>query len=117
MKRLKHYDQIEVFSYVGTWLVTASLIALLAGTASAMFLLSLDNATTWRESHSWMIWLLPLAGLLVGLVYSWYGEPVNAGNNLIIDEIHDPKGGSDKNGTSGSGGNSHIASVRCVGRT
>jgi hypothetical protein len=60
MKRLKHYDQIEVFSYVGTWLVTASLIALLAGTASAMFLLSLDNATTWRESHSWMIWLLPL---------------------------------------------------------
>ncbi|EPQ4523655.1 voltage-gated chloride channel family protein, partial [Klebsiella variicola] len=91
MKRLKHYDQIEVFSYVGTWLVTASLIALLAGTASAMFLLSLDNATTWRESHSWMIWLLPLAGLLVGLVYSWYGEPVNAGNNLIIDEIHDPR--------------------------
>ncbi len=38
-----------------------------------------------------MIWLLPLAGLLVGLVYSWYGEPVNAGNNLIIDEIHDPR--------------------------
>ena len=91
MKRLKHHDQIELFSYIGAWLVTASLIALLAGTASAVFLLSLDNATAWRESHSWMIWLLPLAGLLVGLVYSWYGEPVNAGNNLIIDEIHDPR--------------------------
>jgi H+/Cl- antiporter ClcA len=63
MKRLKHHDQFELFSYTGTWLVTASLIALLAGTASALFLLSLDNATAWRESHSWMIWLLPLAGL------------------------------------------------------
>lgn len=38
-----------------------------------------------------MIWLLPLAGLFVGLVYSWYGEPVSAGNNLIIDEIHEPR--------------------------
>lgn len=90
MKRLKHHDQIELFSYIGTWLVTASLIALLAGTASALFLLSLDNATAWRESIlDDMVASTGRSPCRTGL--RWYGEPVNAGNNLIIDEIHDPR--------------------------
>lgn len=76
---------------MGKWLVLASLVALLAGSASAVFLFSLDHATQWRESHRWAIWLLPLAGFAVGLVYHLIGKPVDAGNNLLIDEIHDPK--------------------------
>ncbi|WP_273820450.1 voltage-gated chloride channel family protein [Pseudomonas asplenii] len=91
MSRLSRPEQLDLLPYLGKWLLLASAIALLAGSASAFFLFSLKHATQWRESHPWVIWLLPLAGLAVGLVYHWLGKPVDAGNNLLIDEIHDPK--------------------------
>lgn len=84
-------EQLELLPYIGKWLVVASLVAFLAGTASAFFLVSLDRATAWREAHRWVIWLLPLAGFAVGWIYHLMGKTVDGGNNLIIDEIHDPK--------------------------
>ena len=91
MSRYRRPEQLELLPYIGKWLVLAGLVAFLAGTASAFFLFALDHATTWRETHRWAIWLLPVAGFAVGLVYHWMGKTVDAGNNLIIDEIHDPK--------------------------
>ena len=35
--------------------------------------------------------LLPVAGFVVGWVYLRVGQPVEAGNNLLIDEVHDPR--------------------------
>ncbi|BDR08991.1 voltage-gated chloride channel family protein [Comamonas thiooxydans] len=91
MHRLKRIEQFQLLPYVGKWLIIASVVAALAGSASAFFLLSLDHATNWRIAHSWIIWFLPLAGFAVGWVYLRFGKPVDSGNNLIIDEIHDPK--------------------------
>ena len=48
-------------------------------------------ATDTRTLHPILILFLPLAGLLIGLVYHHYGRDVAAGNNLILDEIHNPK--------------------------
>ena len=47
--------------------------------------------TATREAHRWLIGLLPLAGFAVGWIYLRYGTRVEAGNNLILDEIHDPQ--------------------------
>jgi len=91
MKHYRYPEQIDLLRYVGKWSVIATLVAVLAGTASAFFLFSLDLATAWRQAHSWVIWLLPLAGFAVGWLYLHTGKPVEAGNNLLIDEIHDPK--------------------------
>ena len=91
MKNSKHPEQIDLLPYMGKWLILAVIVAILAGTASALFLFSLEWATAWRESHAWIIWLLPLAGFAVGCIYHCLGKDVEAGNNLIIDEIHDPK--------------------------
>ncbi|MGY1919103.1 voltage-gated chloride channel family protein [Pseudomonas tolaasii] len=88
---IKRPEQLDLIPYLIKWLLLASLVAVLAGSASAVFLFSLDKATQWREAHRWVIWLLPLAGFAVGLVYHWVGKPVDAGNNLLIDEIHDPR--------------------------
>jgi H+/Cl- antiporter ClcA len=38
-----------------------------------------------------LIWGLPLAGFCVGWLYLKLGQGVEAGNNLLIDEIHDPQ--------------------------
>ena len=73
------------------WLMLAGLVAGLAGSASAVFLLALDWATTTRESYPWLLLGLPLAGGAVGWGYFRLGQQVEAGNNLLIDEIHDPK--------------------------
>jgi H+/Cl- antiporter ClcA len=64
----------------------------LTGSASAGFLQSLEWATNFRENHLWLIALLPIAGFLIGLLYYYWGKDVEAGNNLLIDNIHDPKG-------------------------
>lgn len=82
---------VSVLRYLLRWLPIGSLVGLLAGTASALLIWSLNLATALRESHHWLIALLPVAGLLVGLMYRYLGTAVEAGNNLILDEIHDPK--------------------------
>jgi H+/Cl- antiporter ClcA len=76
---------------LGQWLAIACLIAILAGSASALFLFVLDQATAWRLARPWLIWLLPLAGLATGLAYQRWGQSVAGGNNLLIEEIHDPR--------------------------
>ncbi|MQA23634.1 voltage-gated chloride channel family protein [Rugamonas rivuli] len=91
MKSRRYPEQIALLPYIGKWTFIAGLIALLSGTASTFFLFSLDRATDWRQTHPWIIWLLPLAGFVVGWVYLKLGSSVEAGNNLLIDEIHDPK--------------------------
>ncbi|NUU00583.1 voltage-gated chloride channel family protein [Herbaspirillum robiniae] len=83
-------EPLRLLPYVGKWCLIASLVAFLAGSASAFFLLSLDLATRTREAHPWLLWLLPAAGFAVGWIYLHTGKSVEAGNNLLIDEIHDP---------------------------
>jgi len=77
--------------YLGKWMPLASAVATLAGSASAFFLFALDWATATRGQHPWLLALLPLAGFAVGWLYLRFGQQVEAGNNLLIDEIHDPK--------------------------
>ncbi len=74
--------------YLLRWIPIATLVGLLGGTASAVLLVSLEWATATRESHKWIIALLPFAGLLVGYLYQHFGNSVAGGNNLILDEIH-----------------------------
>ena len=86
----KRPEFLKLLPEVGRWLLLASAVAALAGSASAFFLLALDWATRTRETHRWLIGLLPVAGLGVGWLYLRLGRQVEAGNNLLIDEIHDP---------------------------
>lgn len=77
--------------YLLKWTLIGSFIGILIGSASAGFLISLNWATDYRENHLWLIALLPLGGLLIGLLYFYYGKDAEAGNNVLIDSIHEPK--------------------------
>jgi H+/Cl- antiporter ClcA len=87
----EHPEQISLLPYMGKWLLLSLAVAALAGSASAFFLFALEWATNTRVSHRWLILLLPLAGFAVGWLYLCFGKDVEAGNNLLIDEIHDPR--------------------------
>lgn len=91
MRKLSNFEPLQLLPFIGRWLLLATLVAALAGTASAFFLHALDLATAWREAHRWIVWLLPVAGMAVGLAYHRLGKQVDAGNNLLIEEIHDPR--------------------------
>ena len=84
-------EQIPLLFYLVKWLVITSVAGALIGSASALLLVSLDFVTDYRESHLWVIAGLPVAGLVIGLMYHYWGNSVAKGNNLIIEEIHAPK--------------------------
>lgn len=75
------------------WLAVLLPMAAVVGSATAFFLWALDAVTRVRFAHLWLLWCLPVAGLVVGWVYRRFGGEAGAGNNLIIDEIHEPGGG------------------------
>lgn len=75
------------------WSVLIIPPAMLAGSASALFLWSLERVTHWRWEHAWLLFLLPAAGFVVGLIYYGVGRSAEGGNNLIVEEIHQPGGG------------------------
>lgn len=91
MPHLEPSSKLDLLRYVAKWVALATVVAALAGSASALFLFVLDWATHTREANRWLIWGLPAAGFLVGWLYLRFGQHVEAGNNLLIDEIHDPK--------------------------
>ncbi len=66
----------------------AALVGAACGIASALFLVLLDHATALRRAHETLVYLLPAAGLLVGLAYERWGTSVRGGNDLVIDTVH-----------------------------
>lgn len=73
------------------WLLVTIIVAFLAGSVSALFLVSLDFVTQQRTSHVLFVYFLPLAGLAIGLMYYFGAKHVEGGNNLLIQEMHKPK--------------------------
>jgi H+/Cl- antiporter ClcA len=70
------------------WIPIAAVVGVLAGSASALLLVSLNYATGLRESHVWLILLLAPAGWLMGQMYKRFGASVVGGNNLILEQVH-----------------------------
>jgi H+/Cl- antiporter ClcA len=77
-----------------TWalrLVLAAAVGVLAGVAAFAFLTAMRWATESFATHRLLLFGLPIAGFVVGLVYHRYGSGSGAGNNLILDEIREPQ--------------------------
>ena len=68
-------------------------VSISIGLLVAFFLWLLDIVTAMRWQHLWLIFFLPLAGILIAWLYNKFGKNSHAGNSLIIDEIHQPGGG------------------------
>lgn len=78
-------------SYLSKSLAISLTVGLVAGTAGAVFLISLDAVSEYRESRSWLLLGLPLGGFLVGWVYHYYGKGAEGGNRLLLQAIQAPK--------------------------
>lgn len=79
----------ERLAALARWISLGALVGLGCGAASALFLHLLDLATRFRTAHEAIVYALPLAGLVLGWAYARFGASIQAGNNLVIDTIHD----------------------------
>lgn len=70
------------------WLFILTILAALVGSLVALFLWALDQVTLVRGSQQWLLFLLPLAGILIFGIYHFWGKGSEAGNGLLIDGIH-----------------------------
>lgn len=73
------------------WTAVVVPMALFVGTVCAFFLWVLNYLTEMRLDHAWILFLLPVAGSSVALLYHIVGRETSRGNNLILDEIHTPR--------------------------
>jgi H+/Cl- antiporter ClcA len=90
LKRFSRTEQVPIVLYLIRWFTVALFIGALVGSCSAFFLWALDLATDYREDNLWIIALLPLSGLIIGLLYHYYGQDVVGGNNQILEEFYNP---------------------------
>lgn len=77
---LKH-----ILSSLFKWLTIYIIAGVIVGSATALFLASLDYITQFRINHIWMVYFLPFAGLAIGLIYYYYGGAANKGTNILLE--------------------------------
>ncbi|NLS15438.1 voltage-gated chloride channel family protein [Rhizobium sp. P40RR-XXII] len=87
------HHRFQQFRSLFKWILLVVPMAVVVGSLCALFLWSLDEATTARFEYPWLIFLMPVAGFLMVLVYQHFGRGSEGGNNLIVDQIHEPGGG------------------------
>lgn len=87
------YSHYNVTLHLLRWSLIALPVAGFTGSVVALFLWLLDTVTSLRYGHGWLLYLLPAAGVLIWWLYRLAGKQADSGNNLILDEIHEPGGG------------------------
>jgi len=70
------------------WVALSIISGLLIGSVGTMFSLSMSFVTALRLAHPWMIYLLPVSGLMIVGSYYLAKSENHAGTNLVLSAIH-----------------------------
>ena len=73
------------------WVALAVVTGVACGAIGSMFHIGVHHAALLRAEHSWLLYCLPLAGLIIVGFYKLTGTE-GQGTNDIIDEVHQGKG-------------------------
>lgn len=85
-----HLQQVRTLF---SWTLLVVPMALLVGSVIALFLWLLNEATKARFNYPWLIYLMPAAGFLMVWTYNKFGKSSLGGNNLVVEQIHEPSSG------------------------
>jgi H+/Cl- antiporter ClcA len=86
-------EHVTLGAYLIKWLCIVTPVSIAIGAACALFLRLLELATSQRFQTPWLLFLLPLAGAAISLLYSRIGGRAEGGNNLLMDAIHGSENG------------------------
>lgn len=80
-------NHLQELPYFVIWSIP---VALVCAIACSVFMYLLLLFTTIRQEHFYLIYLLPIIGLAIGLLYYYSDKQTNEGNNAIISQIQNP---------------------------
>ncbi len=87
LKKLLHWK--EYGATLLKWLVFSLAVGITVGLAGALFHMAIDRATGLREAHGWILFFLPLAGLLIVWAYHVTGMSDDKGTEYIIGAVRE----------------------------
>jgi len=87
------FEQFAIAKHLLYWTALIIPVSVVIGLLVALFLWMLEVATATRWANLWLIFFLPLIGVIIYGLYKYAGKNADAGNNLIMDAIHEPGGG------------------------
>ena len=71
------------------WIVFSCLIGAVVGVVGGVFHEAVNLATETREAHDWLIYLLPLAGVVILGLYQLCGLPRDPGTNYVLVAVRE----------------------------
>ncbi|ASU36330.1 voltage-gated chloride channel family protein [Mucilaginibacter xinganensis] len=89
-------EHFAIVKHLIRWTIITVPVAIVIGSVVAFFLWMLATAIHFRFDHKWLLFFLPLAGVLIHFIYQTFGKSSEKGNNLIIEQIHQEGGGVPK---------------------
>ena len=71
------------------WLLFAAIIGIAAGGVSTAFYYAFVWATNLRIAHPWLLWLLPVGGIAIVLLYRVCGMSRDRGTNFVLTAVRE----------------------------
>ena len=93
MNKIFSSGHLSTLKHLIRWTLITTPIAIAIGSVVTLFLWLLNLAIHFRFTHPYILYLLPVAGVAIYFTYKYWGKSADKGNNLIMDEIHNPGGG------------------------
>ncbi len=90
MEKYKQRFQFWINYYIRflKWIMVAVVIGLIGGIVGAAFHECVQQVTSFRGEHFWVLFLLPLAGIVIVFLYHRGGMRKDPGTNLVLESIH-----------------------------
>lgn len=92
MKQMKKLNELtgqacSHILYVLKWMLFAGVTGTVLGIVGAYFARSITYVTQLRSDHPWILYLLPVIGLLIVLIYKF--EKKGGGTNLVLEAVQE----------------------------
>lgn len=81
---MRAYVYLKIFL---KWAVLSAVTGIICGFTGSVFYYCVKSAIAFREGHSWMLYLLPLSGVLIVWLYRICGMKDDTGTNMILSSI------------------------------
>ena len=91
LKNIKSNIRYSV-SYIGAfakWVILAVTIGIIGGLLGSLFHLSIDYVTELRASHFFLIYLLPIGGIIIAAMYGMFSSKGKIDTNRVIESVRE----------------------------
>ena len=78
------FDAVKRFAHLLSIVLLSIVVGAIGGLGSWALFEALDQATTTRLDHEWLVWLLPIAAGILGFAYWKFGGSANRGTSIVI---------------------------------